>query len=905
MSGPQANPFQKVQQDLVVGEKAFKYFSIPALNDKRVEQLPFSIRVLLEAAIRNCDEFVVNSSDVENILDWVNTSEKDIEIPFKPSRVVLQDFTGVPAVVDFASMRDAMTRLGGDPEKINPLVPADLVIDHSVQVDFFGTGDAYQKNMDLEFERNIERFQFLKWGAEAFKNMFIVPPGSGIVHQVNLEYLARQVFHDSETGTLYPDSVVGTDSHTTMINGLGIVGWGVGGIEAEAVMLGQAISMVLPKVIGFKLTGTLSATATATDLVLTVTQMLRAKGVVGKFVEFFGPGCASLSIADRATISNMAPEYGATVGFFPADGNTISYLRQTGRDEERLAYIEAYLRAQNLFRDYATSGSAEDSVVFTDVLELDLATVAPCLSGPKRPHDRVLLSAMKQDFASCLTNKVGFKGFGIAEEKLATSVPFQYEGQSYDLTHGSVVISAITSCTNTSNPDVLVAAGMLARNAVEAGLSVKPYIKTSLSPGSGVVTKYLEHSGLQTYLDKLGFSVAGYGCMTCIGNSGPLPEAVSAAIEAGDLVAGAVLSGNRNFEGRVNPHTRANYLASPPLCVAYALAGNLNVDFETEPIGTGKDGQAVFLKDIWPSREQIQAAVKEHFLPSMFKEVYDGITTANESWNKLQPPTGRQYAWDTESTYIKCAPFFDGVKGADTEPIQPIIGARCLLNVGDSITTDHISPAGSIAKNSAAARYLMERGVAPRDFNSYGARRGHDEVMARGTFANVRLANKLAPAVGPKTTHFPSGELLDVFDAAARYGSEKVPLVILAGAEYGSGSSRDWAAKGPFLQGVRAVVAVTYERIHRSNLVGMGIIPLQFKEGDSADALGLTGKETFDIALPDDIRPGMDITVAAVADDGQRTEFQAVLRFDTEVEIVYFRNGGILQYMLRKLLTGN
>lgn len=884
----QPNPYAKVHKTFEVNGKSFSYYSLPALADPRVEKLPHSIRVLLESAVRNCDNFAVLQSDVEKILDWENNAKKEIEIPFKPARVVLQDFTGVPAVVDFAAMRDAINKIGGDPNKINPLVPADLVIDHSVQVDFFGTPDSYEKNIELEFQRNSERFQFLKWGAQSFHNMLIVPPGSGIVHQVNLEYLARLVF--DENGVAYPDSLVGTDSHTTMINGLGIVGWGVGGIEAEAVMLGQAISMVLPEVIGFKLTGKLPSIATATDLVLTVVQMLRKKGVVGKFVEFYGPGCAALSIADRATIANMAPEYGATIGYFPPDVNTLEYMKQTGR-ESKIAYIEAYLKAQGLFRDYYGADP-----VFTDTLELDLSTVQPCLSGPKRPHDRVPLSEMKHDFFSGLTAKVSFKGFGLAEDKVNDKIEFEYAGEKFTIGHGSVVISAITSCTNTSNPDVLLGAGLLAKKAVEAGLTVKKFVKTSLSPGSGVVTRYLQDSGLQHYLDQLGFNLAGYGCMTCIGNSGPLPDEVAAVIEKGDLVAAAVLSGNRNFEGRVNPHTRANYLASPPLCVAYALAGTVNIDFEKEPIGVGKNGNHVFLRDIWPSREEIQVVSNKSVRPQMFTDCYGTITTANPRWNQLKTQPGSFYSWDANSTYIKCPPFFDNVS-RELPKHSSIEKAYCLLNLGDSITTDHISPAGSIAKNSPAARYLADRGVTAVDFNSYGARRGNDEVMARGTFANIRLLNKLVGKPGPKTIHVPSGEALDIFDAAERYKKESHKLIVLAGAEYGSGSSRDWAAKGPYLLGINAVIAISYERIHRSNLVGMGIIPLQFKEAENAETLGLTGQETFDILIPEHLVPGQDIHVKA----SNGKEFTTKLRFDTEVELTYYRNGGILQYMLRKL----
>jgi len=882
------NPFENVRKSVESEGKTYHYYSLLELNDPRIERLPHSIRVLLESAVRNCDEFAITKADVEKILDWEQNYKKEIEIPFKPARVVLQDFTGVPAVVDFASMRDAMKRLNGDPEKINPLVPADLVIDHSVQVDFFGSEDAYEKNMELEFQRNQERFQFLKWGAEAFKNMLIVPPGSGIVHQVNLEYLARVVFNNE--GVLYPDSLVGTDSHTTMINGLGVVGWGVGGIEAEAVMLGQAISMVLPEVIGFKLFGKLPQLATATDLVLTVTQILRKKGVVGKFVEFFGPGCAELSIADRATIANMAPEYGATIGYFPPDHKTVEYLRQTGREEEKLKLVEAYLRAQNMFRDYNGADP-----VFTDVLELDLSTIQPCLSGPKRPHDRVPLSDMKNDFNSCLTNKVGFKGYAIAEEKLKDSVEFEYAGEKHTISHGAVVIAVITSCTNTSNPDVLIGAGLVAKKALEAGLSVKKYVKTSLSPGSGVVTRYLKESGLQESLNALGFNLAGYGCMTCIGNSGNLPEEVSGAIEKGDLVAAAVLSGNRNFEGRVNPFTRANYLASPPLCVAYALAGTVNIDFEKEPIGVGKNGP-VFLRDIWPTRTEIQEIAARCVQPSMFKDIYSTIKTANPRWNSLTPPPGRLYQWDPKSTYIKCPPFFDHV-AKDLPQYKPIQNAYALLNLGDSITTDHISPAGNIARNSPAARFLSERNVAPADFNSYGARRGHDEIMARGTFANTRLVNKLIDKPAPKTLHVPSGEVLDIFDASERYKKDGQELIVLAGAEYGSGSSRDWAAKGPYLLGIKAAIAISYERIHRSNLVGMGIIPLQFKEGENTETLGLTGKEQFSIDLGENITPGQDVVVHV----SNGKSFTTKLRFDTEVELTYYRNGGILQYMLRKL----
>eukprot|EP00026_Physarum_polycephalum_P002473 Phypoly_transcript_02480.p1 GENE.Phypoly_transcript_02480~~Phypoly_transcript_02480.p1 ORF type:complete len:925 (+),score=199.94 Phypoly_transcript_02480:376-2775(+) len=796
-------------------------------------------------------------------------------------------------------MRDAMQRLGGDPAKINPLVPVDLVIDHSVQVDVNATAGAVEKNQEFEYKRNSERFTFLKWGAKAFKNLQIVPPGSGIVHQVNLEYLARVVFAgeagSAQANVLYPDSVVGTDSHTTMINGLGVCGWGVGGIEAEAVMLGQPMSMVLPEVVGFKLFGTLSPQTTSTDLVLTITQTLRAKGVVGKFVEFYGPGVAHLSLADRATISNMAPEYGATMGFFPVDNETLTYLRQTGRSDEKLKLIENYLRASGLFCDYTKENA---SIKFTDTLELDLATVVPCLSGPKRPQDRVVLTGLKAEFAQSLTAKVGFKGYGLKPEVVAKQVEITYEGKTYHIGHGSVAIAAITSCTNTSNPSVILGAGLLARKAVEAGLSVQPWIKTSLSPGSEVVTKYLEASGLQPFLDKIGFNVTGFGCMTCIGNSGDIPKPVEEAVVKEDLVVAGVLSGNRNFEGRIHPNLRANYLASPLLVVAYALAGTVNIDFDKEPIGKSANGNPVFLRDIWPSRDEIQAAIHKHVLPQMFQKVYADITKGNERWNSLKVPEGTLYPWDESSTYIHNPPFFQSM-GLEAPGVQNVSSAYCLLNLGDSITTDHISPAGSISRKSPAGRYLEARGVQPQDFNTYGARRGNDEVMARGTFANSRLVNKLmAGKVGPQTLHVPSNEFLDIYDAAEKYIGEKKSLVVLAGIEYGSGSSRDWAAKGPYLQGIKAVVAVSFERIHRSNLVGMGIIPLQFKQGENADTLNLTGKEQFTIDLPANIKTGQDIAVKT--DTG--VTFHTKLRFDTPIEIEYFHHGGILPYVLRRLV---
>lgn len=882
------NPFNKLLKDLNLSSK-YRYYSIPGLNDSRVSDLPYSIRILLESAIRNCDEFSIKSSDVENILDWVKKSKQEVEIPFKPSRVVLQDLTGVPAVVDLAAMRDAIVKLGKSPSTINPSCPVDLVIDHSVQVDNSRNPLALSRNENIEYERNKERFQFLKWGQKAFKNLRIVPPGSGIVHQVNLEYLARSVFNVD--GLLYPDSVVGTDSHTTMINGLGVVGWGVGGIEAEAVMLDQPISMVLPLVVGFKLTGKLDNHVTATDLVLTITQILRKKGVVGKFVEFFGEGCGELSLADRATIANMAPEYGATMGYFPTDGQTLKYLEQTGRSREQLEYIKGYLEAQGLYRDYRGSDPK-----FTEVLDLDLGSVQPCIAGPKRPQDKVVLTSVKKDFQQSLTSPVGFKGYGL--KSATNSTTFTYNNSTYTLENGSVVIAAITSCTNTSNPDVMLGAGLLAKKASELGLKVKPYIKTSLSPGSGVVTKYLQVSNLLPYLEQMGFYLAGYGCMTCIGNSGDLDEPVSEAIQKSDIIASAVLSGNRNFEGRVNPFTRANYLASPPLVVAYALAGTVNIDFETEPIGI-VNGKSIFLKDIWPTRQEVSAIVDQVIKPEMYKEVYNAITAGNERWNNLQAFEGERFEWDPKSTYIHNPPFFDNMSKGLPD-IEDVVKANCLLKLGDSITTDHISPAGKMAKNSPAARFLQEKGVGPVDFNTYGSRRGNDEIMSRGTFANIRLINQLASGPGPTTVHFPTSQELSVFDASAAYLKDKKHLVILAGKEYGSGSSRDWAAKGPLLLGVRAVIAESFEKIHRSNLVGMGVLPLQYKENQNAESLGLTGKEQFSIEInKGNLKVRQEVTVRT--EDGR--SFNAIARIDTELEVEYFKNKGILPFVLRKIAS--
>ncbi|KAK3566729.1 hypothetical protein QTP86_004464 [Hemibagrus guttatus] len=886
-----SNPYAHIIEPLNSQKPDCKFFNLRKLKDPRYECLPFSIRVLLESAVRNCDEFLVKKEDVERILNWKQTQTQTVEVPFRPARVILQDFTGVPAVVDFAAMRDAVKKLGGDPEKINPVCPADLVIDHSIQVDFNRTSDSLQKNQGLEFERNKERFEFLKWGSKAFQNMRIIPPGSGIVHQVNLEYLARVVFQ--QDGYYYPDSLVGTDSHTTMIDGLGVLGWGVGGIEAEAVMLGQPISMVLPEVIGYKLQGTPNKYITSTDIVLTVTKHLRQVGVVGKFVEFFGPGVAHLSIADRATIANMCPEYGATAAFFPVDHISVQYLEQTGRDAEKLSYITQYLKAVGMFRDY--SNQAQDPE-FTKVVDLDLSTVDLCCSGPKRPQDKVSVSEMKQDFETCLGAKQGFKGFQVPAERHHVSIPFQYNGVDYSLSHGSVVIAAITSCTNTSNPSVMLGAGLLAKKAIQCGLSVKPYIKTSLSPGSGVVTYYLKESGVMEYLSELGFDVVGYGCMTCIGNSGPLPEPVVESITQGDLVAAGVLSGNRNFEGRVHPNTRANYLASPLLVIAYAIAGTIRIDFEKEPIAVNPQGKEIFLRDIWPTREEIQAVERKFVIPAMFKEVYEKVEIVNECWNSLNAPSDKLYTWDPKSTYIKSPPFFDGLTRELPKP-KSIVDAYVLLNLGDSVTTDHISPAGNIARNSPAARYLTSRGLTPREFNSYGSRRGNDAVMARGTFANIRLFNKFLNKQAPCTIYFPTGETLDVFDAAEKYQEAGFPLLVLAGKEYGSGSSRDWAAKGPFLLGIKTVLAESYERIHRSNLVGMGIIPLEYLPGQTADSLGLTGRERYTVVIPEQLTPRMIVDIKL---DSGKT-FQARMRFDTDVELTYFHHGGILNYMIRKM----
>ncbi|KEG15100.1 putative aconitase [Trypanosoma grayi] len=884
---PQVNPFKKYLATLKADGGEAQYYKLHEI-DSKYDTLPFSIRVLLESAVRNCDEFDVTSKTVENILNWKENCHKNIEIPFKPARVVLQDFTGVPCVVDLAAMRDATKRLGGNPESINPQIPVELVVDHSVQVDKYGTATAAKQNQDIEMHRNRERFEFLKWGSKAFDNLLIVPPGSGIVHQVNLEYLARVVFNNK--GILYPDSVVGTDSHTTMVNGVGVIGWGVGGIEAEAGMLGQSLSMVLPQVVGYRFTGKLSEGCTATDLVLAVVKNLRKLGVVGKFVEFYGPGVSSLSLPDRATLANMAPEYGATTGFFPIDEETINYLRCTSRTAEHLSRIEDYAKAVKMFR------TGSEQIEYSQNLELDLSTVEPAVAGPKRPHDHVPLKNMKADFNACLGAKTGFKGFGIPPGEHDKVKHYTINGQEAEMRHGSVVIAAITSCTNTSNPNVLVAAGLLAKKAIEKGLKVPPGVKTSLSPGSHVVTKYLEASGLQASLDTLGFNTTGYGCMTCIGNSGDIDPAVSKCITDNNFVAAAVLSGNRNFEARVHPLTAANFLASPPLVVAYALVGRVNIDFDTEPIASG-----VYLRDIWPTNEEVAAVVKQYVTPDLFKSVYQSITTLNEQWNNLQVKEGKLYEWQAKSTYIHHPPYFESM-GMEVKPANVIENAACLALFGDSITTDHISPAGNIAKESPAAKYLQEHGVERKDFNTYGSRRGNDLVMVRGTFANTRLGNKLVGEgqTGPFTVYWPTNEKMYIFDAAMKYQTDNIPLVILAGKEYGSGSSRDWAAKGPFLQGIKVVIAESFERIHRSNLVGMGIVPLQFKPGETAQSLGLTGKEKFSFDFSTGMRPGQEVTVQK--NDG--TSFKAILRIDTEMEVKYVENGGILQYVLREKIRG-
>jgi aconitate hydratase len=892
---------------LEVGGERYRYYRLDSLEKAGLTvlaRLPFSIRVLLEAALRQCNDREIRLDDVRHIAAWRPHAERP-GIPFLPARVIMQDFTGVPAIVDLAAMRSAVHRLGGDPRKINPLVPVDLVIDHSVQVDFFATVDALRRNAEIEFQRNRERYEFLKWGQKAFNNFRVVPPMTGIVHQVNLEYLAQVVLarpldpRAELDGLLaFPDTLVGTDSHTTMINGLGVLGWGVGGIEAEAVMLGQPMDMLLPDVVGFKLHGRLREGVTATDLVLTVTQMLRHKGVVDKFVEFFGPGLDFMSLPDRATISNMAPEYGATIGYFPVDSETLRYLHVTGRPADTVERVEAYCKAQQLFR-----GTAAADPEFTDVLELDLGSVVPSLAGPKRPQDRVPLSEMKEAFTHGLTAPVMDRGFGLKPEAVAAKVAVGTNGGAVEIGHGAVVIAAITSCTNTSNPSVMVAAGLVAKKAAEKGLKVPPYVKTSLAPGSRVVSDYLKRAGLIEPLATLGFNVVAYGCTTCIGNSGPLPGEVAKAVTASDLIAVAVLSGNRNFEGRINPLVRGSFLASPPLVVAFALAGRVDVDLDKEPLGTGSDGKPVFLKEIWPSQAEIAETLARSVESGMFTEKYAEVFEGSEMWKAIKVPEGGLYHWDETSTYIHHPPYFQDLT-RDVPAIQPIEAARVLAMFGDSINTDNISPAGSIAADSPAGRYLQGRGIQPRDFNSYGSRRGNDLVMARGTFANIRLKNLLvAPREGFWTRHFPDGAEMTIFDAAMRYLQEGTACVILAGKEYGSGSSRDWAAKGPKLQGVRAVIAESFERIHRSNLVGMGILPLAYQDGQNAESLGLRGDETFTIqGITAKMKPRSTLTVQAARPNGDKLEFAATALLNTEIEVNYYRNGGILHTVLRNLM---
>jgi len=922
------NSFE-TRSTLRVGSKDYEIYRLDALDRQGIatKHLPYSLRILLENLLRTEDGRNVRKEDIRALASWNSSSKPDKEIAFTPSRVLLQDFTGVPAVVDLAAMRDAMKRLGGDPGLINPLQPAELVIDHSVQVDEFGSAQALGLNAELEFLRNKERYAFLRWGQTGFRNLAIVPPDTGIVHQVNLEYLARVVFVQESGGkrVAYPDTLVGTDSHTTMINGLGVLGWGVGGIEAEAAMLGQPVSMLIPLVVGVKLKGKLREGATATDLVLTITEMLRKHGVVGKFVEYYGPGLRDLPLADRATIANMSPEYGATCGIFPVDVESLRYLRLSGRSDEQIALVEAYCREQGLFHDENTP-EAE----YSELLTLDLGTVESSLAGPKRPQDRVSLSQAGQSFQSALPSlikpKAGAKAntttmsspnekrwegeggnpaaIGVEDQNVHEHVPTDVKSA---LNHGSVVIAAITSCTNTSNPSVMVAAGLLAKKAVEHGLSVPPWVKTSLAPGSKVVRDYLERAGLTPYLEKLKFHIVGYGCTTCIGNSGPLPTEVSEAIDEKNLVVASVLSGNRNFEGRINSEVRANYLMSPPLVVAFALAGRIDVDMRKDPIGKGNDGKPVFLADLWPSQEEVEQTIQKSIDSKMFRKSYGEVFAGDEHWRSLAIPQGETYAWEKDSTYIRRAPYFDDMRLAASD-VDDITGARVLAVLGDSVTTDHISPAGSIKKDSPAGKYLIEKGVKPADFNSYGSRRGNHEVMVRGTFANVRLRNKMVPNLeGGFTRHLPDGAEMSIYDASAKYIAEGVPLVIIAGKEYGSGSSRDWAAKGPRLLGVRAVIADSYERIHRSNLVGMGILPLQFLPGENAETLKLTGEEVFEISgvqsLVEKFAAGRQITVRATV-NGKTTEFKALVRIDTPQEALYYANGGILQFVLRQLLAG-
>jgi aconitate hydratase len=916
-----------VRETLTVQSKSYTMYSLGTLAAQLgadLSRMPFSLKIVLESLLRNIGDGFTEQDDVAALARWTPASAGQREIGFKPARVLLQDFTGVPAVVDLAAMRDAMVRLGGDPKKINPLSQADLVIDHSVQVDVFGSNDALLLNAQFEFERNLERYEFLRWGQQAFDNFTVVPPATGICHQVNLEFLSTVVATrkiGDETVAM-PDTLVGTDSHTTMVNGLGVLGWGVGGIEAEAVLLGQPLGMLVPAVVGVKLTGKLRPGATATDLVLAVTEMLRRQGVVGKFVEFCGAGLSSLTLADRATIANMAPEYGATCGFFPVDEETLRYLRGTGRSEEVVQLAEAYSKAQGLFRTDATPDP-----VFSTLLELELGSVQPSVAGPRRPQDRVPLDSLKRSFWQAMKTTfnrdikpddkagpdyirwTGESGHTVETAPVAAranlygahEAPVRLNGHTATLTHGSTVIAAITSCTNTSNPSVMIGAGLLAKKAVERGLTRQPHVKTSLAPGSRVVTEYLRASGLLPYLEQLGFNVVGYGCTTCIGNSGPVPEPIAEAVESNQLVVSAVLSGNRNFEGRINPVVRANYLASPPLVVAFALAGTVDLDPACEPIGHDKEGLPVYLADVWPTEQEIQAAVSSSVTAAMFREQYGNVYTGNEQWNQIPVSGGASYDWSADSTYIQNPPFFAEMTN-DVAQLQPIRNAQALALLGDSITTDHISPAGSIKKDSPAGKYLIDKGVQPQDFNSYGARRGNHEVMMRGTFANIRIKNAMVPGVeGGYTVYLPTGEQMSIYDAAMRYKDAGTPLVVLAGKEYGTGSSRDWAAKGTFLLGVKAVIAESFERIHRSNLVGMGVLPLEFKEGDGWEELGLNGSETFTVEGVETLQPRQDLTVIATRLDGTEIRFPVRARVDSQIELEYYRNGGILQYVLRQL----
>lgn len=886
----------KSKSTLTVGGKSYTYYSLAAAEKNGlsgISKLPGSMKVVLENLLRFEDNRTVKKDDILAIAEWLKTRTSEYEIQYRPARVLMQDFTGVPAVVDLAAMRDATAKLGADPQKINPLVPVDLVIDHSVMVDNFGTPLAFNQNVELEYERNGERYEFLRWGQSAFDNFRVVPPGTGICHQVNLEYLAQTVWTKTENGetVAYPDTLVGTDSHTTMVNGMAVLGWGVGGIEAEAAMLGQPITMLIPEVVGFKLTGKINEGITATDLVLTVTEMLRKKGVVGKFVEFYGPGLDYLSLEDQATIANMAPEYGATCGYFPVDADTLKFLATTGRDADRVALVEAYSKAQGMFRETNTPDP-----VFTSTLELDLSTVVPSMSGPKRPQDRVALKDVTPAFAKALPDLAAGRG------EVAPGTQFPVKGADYSIGDGSVVIAAITSCTNTSNPSVLIAAGLVARKARALGLNSRPWVKTSLAPGSQVVTDYLTAAGLQADLDAIGFNLVGYGCTTCIGNSGPLPQPISDTINENKLVAASVLSGNRNFEGRVNPDVRANYLASPPLVVAYALAGSLNIDITTEPLGTGSNGQPVYLKDIWPSNHEIAEIVRQHVHADMFRKRYSDVFKGDAHWQGIAVEGGETYGWNGSSTYVQNPPYFEELT-MEPKPVTDVVGARVLALFLDSITTDHISPAGSFKAGTPAGKYLTERQVAPKDFNSYGARRGNHEVMMRGTFANIRIKNMMLDGVEGGFTKGPSGEQMPIYDAAMAYQAQGTPLVIFAGKEYGTGSSRDWAAKGTNLLGVKAVIAQSFERIHRSNLVGMGVIPLQFKDGESWQTLGLDGTETIDIAGVESIEPRAMVTVKITRADGSVVNVETRCRIDTANELDYFKNGGILHYVLRSLVA--